>query len=186
MKKVLATAAFLFASSSYAAQNLTGLWTIHSKINDTESNVGCKLVVTDNKITGTCNFQNKDRQVTGSVDKDKVTLQYDADYNGTAFTLIYTGTLDNSGKIAGIVRLQPFNVDGLFTAAPGPPPQSQSADTGWRKYPARDPHMPGFVAAKELPDGANPPVNADGNFILGPTHTPAPKRKRNPAYRKAK
>jgi enterochelin esterase-like enzyme len=30
------------------------------------------------------------------------------------------------------------------------------------------------VTAKELPDGANAPANADGNFILGPTHSPAP------------
>jgi len=39
--------------------------------------------------------------------------------------------------------------------------------------PARDPHTPGYVAAKELPDGANAPPD-DGNFILGPTHNPAP------------
>jgi hypothetical protein len=119
MKRLLATSALLFASSAFAAQTLTGVWTIHSKINDTESDIECKLVATDNKLTGSCNFQDKDRQVTGTVAGDKVTLQYDADYNGTAFTLVYTGTLDNSGKIAGIVRLQPFNVDGLFTAAPG-------------------------------------------------------------------
>jgi len=40
--------------------------------------------------------------------------------------------------------------------------------------PTRDPHTPGYVAAKELPDGANAPANEDGNFILGPTHNPAP------------
>src|ERR1700722_5675005 len=40
--------------------------------------------------------------------------------------------------------------------------------------PTRDPHTPGYVTAKELPDGAIPPPDADGNFILGPTHTPAP------------
>jgi enterochelin esterase-like enzyme len=40
--------------------------------------------------------------------------------------------------------------------------------------PTRDPHTPGYVAATELPDGAIPPADADGNFILGPTHTPAP------------
>ena len=40
--------------------------------------------------------------------------------------------------------------------------------------PARDPNTPGYVAAKVLPDGANAPANADGNFILGPTHDPAP------------
>ena len=40
--------------------------------------------------------------------------------------------------------------------------------------PTRDPHTPGFVAATELPDGAVPPPSAEGNFIIGPTHTPAP------------
>jgi hypothetical protein len=85
MKRLLATSALLFASSAFAAQNLTGLWTIHSKINDSESNVECNFVVTDHKITGTCNFQNKDRQVTGTVDGDKVTLQYDADYNSIVY-----------------------------------------------------------------------------------------------------
>src|SRR3984885_1338397 len=40
--------------------------------------------------------------------------------------------------------------------------------------PTRDPNTPGYVTAKDLPDGANAPANADGNFILGPTHNPAP------------
>ncbi len=40
--------------------------------------------------------------------------------------------------------------------------------------PTRDPHSPGFVVAKELPDGAVPPADVDGNFIVGPTHEPAP------------
>ena len=40
--------------------------------------------------------------------------------------------------------------------------------------PTRDPHTPGFVKAKELPDGSVPPADAYGNFIIGPTHNPAP------------
>jgi hypothetical protein len=40
--------------------------------------------------------------------------------------------------------------------------------------PARDPHTPGYVSATELPDGSVPPADADGNFIIGPTHAPAP------------
>jgi iron(III)-enterobactin esterase len=39
--------------------------------------------------------------------------------------------------------------------------------------PVRDPHSPGYVTAKELPDGAVPSANLDGNFIIGPTHSPA-------------
>jgi hypothetical protein len=33
-------------------------------------------------------------------------------------TLVYTATLDDSGKIAGIVEVQPFGVTGDFTATP--------------------------------------------------------------------
>ena len=40
--------------------------------------------------------------------------------------------------------------------------------------PTRDPHTPGYVTAKELPDGANASVKEDGNFIIGPTHNPVP------------
>lgn len=40
--------------------------------------------------------------------------------------------------------------------------------------PVRDPHAPGLVEAQELPDGAVPPPGANGNFIIGPTHAPAP------------
>jgi len=40
--------------------------------------------------------------------------------------------------------------------------------------PTRNPHSPGYVTAKELPDGSNPPANADGNFILGPVSDAPP------------
>src|ERR1700752_5035331 len=40
--------------------------------------------------------------------------------------------------------------------------------------PTRDPNTPGYVKAKELPDGAIPSAKEDGNFIIGPTHNPAP------------
>src|SRR6266700_2531717 len=40
--------------------------------------------------------------------------------------------------------------------------------------PARDPNTPGFVTAKELPDGTLPPIDADGNFVIGARHAPAP------------
>jgi len=40
--------------------------------------------------------------------------------------------------------------------------------------PTRDPHSPGYVDAKELPDGQVPSPKDDGNFIIGATHDPAP------------
>jgi len=47
------------------------------------------------------------------------------------------------------------------------------AAAGREAPPARDPHAPGYVEARELPDGAVPPGDANGNFIVGPTHKPA-------------
>jgi iron(III)-enterobactin esterase len=40
--------------------------------------------------------------------------------------------------------------------------------------PTRDPHTPGYVVATMLPDGAVPRADAYGNFVIGPTHNPAP------------
>ena len=45
--------------------------------------------------------------------------------------------------------------------------------------PTRDPHTPGYVDAKELPDGSVPSAVVDGNFIIGPTHNPAPEMSAN-------
>ena len=47
--------------------------------------------------------------------------------------------------------------------------------------PTRDPHSPGYVTATELPDGAVPAADAEGNFIIGPTHSPAAEMTANDA-----
>src|SRR3954465_3358420 len=58
-------------------------------------------------------------------------------------------------------------------AAPQTPPSPSAAATR-PPPPTRDPHTPGYVQAAELPDGTVPAADADGNFIIGPTHLPAP------------
>ncbi|HET6251722.1 MAG TPA: alpha/beta hydrolase-fold protein [Tepidisphaeraceae bacterium] len=55
----------------------------------------------------------------------------------------------------------------LATLTSGVFPAISSAET-------RDPNTPGYVKAKELPDGDVPPADVDGNFIVGPTHKQAP------------
>jgi enterochelin esterase family protein len=57
--------------------------------------------------------------------------------------------------------------------APSTPP-AQTAAPPRPTPPTRDPNTPGYVTAKELPDGAVAPLDVDGNFIIGPTHSPAP------------
>jgi enterochelin esterase family protein len=70
--------------------------------------------------------------------------------------------------------------DPAIAQTPATPP-AQAAPTPPRPTPpTRDPFTPGFVTAKELPDGTVPPVDVDGNFIIGPTHPPAPETVVNP------
>lgn len=63
-----------------------------------------------------------------------------------------------------------------MTQSPPPAtPATQATAPVARPTPAtRDPHTPGYVTGTELPDGAVPSPDADGNFIIGPTHNPAP------------
>jgi enterochelin esterase-like enzyme len=67
---------------------------------------------------------------------------------------------------------------GVVAAAQGPPPPATTPATPAAQParptpPTRDPHTPGYVTATELPDGEVPSPDADGNFIIGPTHKPA-------------
>jgi enterochelin esterase-like enzyme len=57
-------------------------------------------------------------------------------------------------------------------AATTPAPQPTRANRP--PPPTRDPNTPGYVKATHLPDGAGPPADAYGNFVIGPPYTPAP------------
>jgi enterochelin esterase-like enzyme len=66
------------------------------------------------------------------------------------------------------------NVQPPATAAPAAPAAPAAISLARPAVPVRDPSAPGFVPAKELPDGSVPPANVDGNFIIGPTHNRDP------------
>jgi hypothetical protein len=124
VKTILAASTLLFASSAFAAgaPGLTGQWSIHNSIAGNESDQECSFVQTDNKLSGSCKSQEgKDLPVTGSLDGNKLTWKYDSEFNGSPLTLTYTATLDDSGKIAGNVEVDPFGVTGDFTATPEKP-----------------------------------------------------------------
>ena len=79
-----------------------------------------------------------------------------------------------AGIIAGTTL-----VEGQDTAPAAPAPATAAQPAGRQNRPpspTRDARTPGYVTATnavELPDGGIPPVDAYGNFILGPTHPAA-------------
>jgi enterochelin esterase-like enzyme len=80
--------------------------------------------------------------------------------------------------IGGIICAAAPFVRGQGTTPTGPATTAQPAGRENRPpTPVRDPRTPGYATATnatQLPDGAVPPIGAYGNFILGPTHPPAP------------
>jgi enterochelin esterase family protein len=70
-----------------------------------------------------------------------------------------------------------FNAGSAMAQAQGTPAPATtptSTPTPRAQPPTRDPHTPGYVTAKDLPDGTVPSPDVDDNFIIGPTHPPAP------------
>ncbi len=122
MKALLLSALLVsFAVPALAADNPTmaGKWKIHSSIAGNDSDSECTLTQTGNDIGGTCKTaEGKDTKAIGKVDGAKVSWQFESEYNGTPLTIKYTATLDPAaaGKIAGTVSVDPFGVDGDFTA----------------------------------------------------------------------
>jgi enterochelin esterase family protein len=88
-------------------------------------------------------------------------------------------SMNSRHVIGAVLALTICAAGSMAQVAPqSPPPAAPSSQTTAAPPrptpPTRDPHTPGYVTAKELPDGAVPPVSVEGNFIIGPTHTAAP------------
>lgn len=94
---------------------LTGQWKVHSSVSGNDSDAECTFVQKDNGLTGTCTTDQGASKLTGKIDGTKVSWSYDSEYNGSPLTVTYNGTL-SSGKIMGEVDVEPFAVDGDFTA----------------------------------------------------------------------
>lgn len=67
-----------------------------------------------------------------------------------------------------------ISLNAAMAQAPAAAPATTPARPARPTPPTRDPNTPGYVKAKELPDGEVPSPKEDGNFIIGPTHNPSP------------
>jgi len=97
------------------ASEIAGKWKIHQSIAGNESDSDCTFTQKDNDLAGECVAPQGSIKIAGKIDGKKVSWSYNGDYNGTALTVKYSGTLD-SGKITGEIEVDPFSATGDFTA----------------------------------------------------------------------
>lgn len=92
---------------------------IHSVIQGHEGDIECNLTQEGQKVSGTCKSPQApgaSLEMTGKVQNDQVTLQYNTQYNGDDLTIVYTAKLETAQKFAGSVNVQPMDVGGEFAA----------------------------------------------------------------------
>jgi len=104
-------------SLSAAAQDCSGVWKVDGSIQDQTIAATCTLKQAGADITGTCKVDaDKSLDVKGGVTDKQVTWRYDEEYEGTVYTLTYTGTLETDTSIKGSIIVSPSDTEGSFTA----------------------------------------------------------------------
>jgi hypothetical protein len=125
-KAILAIGAVVLSAvyARAATPSISGSYKVHLSVSGSEYDADCTFTQTDQQLTGTCKGDGGNNTLKRSVDGSKATWKYDIDYNGMQLTLVYTGTIADSGKIEGDVDVQPVGAQGSFTATPSTPSQS--------------------------------------------------------------
>jgi hypothetical protein len=107
----------IFASLPALAEDFSGVWKIDGSIADHAITPTCTLKQVDTRISGNCKVDDGHvLTVDGSVQEKQVTWKYDQEYEGTVYTLTYTGMLDSSTSLKGTVTADPSDSMGDFTA----------------------------------------------------------------------
>jgi hypothetical protein len=117
MKKLLVLLAF--TSVPALAQDFSGVWKIDGVIGDHSVVATCNFKQTETHITGSCKMDQSDKalDVKGELGDKQVSWKYDIDYQGTTYTLTYTGTPDSAAaSIKGTILVVPSDSEGDFTA----------------------------------------------------------------------
>ncbi|HTP34456.1 MAG TPA: hypothetical protein VMJ75_19900 [Candidatus Acidoferrales bacterium] len=109
-------AILLAAIPAVAADSVSGKWQIHQSIVGNESDLSCTLTQTGDDLSGTCDSPTGAVKISGKVSETKVTWTFQSEYNGSPLTMKYSGTMASPTKMTGIVSVDPYNVEGEFTA----------------------------------------------------------------------
>ncbi len=101
--------------------SISGSWQVHVVIGSYDNVIVCNFTQKADALSGTCGTDNGAVSITGSVADEKVNWSYKTQYQGSAVTPNYQGTVDSSSKptkMTGTVDVPELAADGDFTATP--------------------------------------------------------------------
>ncbi len=110
----------LLAAVPAAASDIPGVWRIQGSVGGQNVTSVCNLKQQGEKVTGSCAMDGEQPvDVVGSVKADKVMLQYGIDDGGTNIIISFNGTLNSPSEMKGEVFVDPYEMQGTFTARQG-------------------------------------------------------------------
>jgi hypothetical protein len=113
MKSLLLLAAL---SALPVLADVSGVWDVEGDIAGNPVVAACTLKQEEAKLSGACKSELGNSELTGAVDTDKVKWQYEIEYQGMKYTLIYDAKLDSESSMKGTIALASGEADGTFNA----------------------------------------------------------------------
>lgn len=116
MKTFLMTlSAVALAAVTALAADVSGTWKVEGEVYATPVKFSSALKQQGAELSGTATFEDgKAVPVTGSVKDKAVSFEFDTEHEGTAYHLVFTGTLGDDGAVKGTIAVA--GVEGTFTA----------------------------------------------------------------------
>jgi hypothetical protein len=120
MRKVI-VGWFMLICLPALADDVSGVWKVDGMVADAPVSATCTLKQADTAISGNCKVSNEKiadqtLDTKGEVKGKQVTWTYRIEYEGTPYTLTYTGTLGSATSIKGSIAVDPSDSTGDFTA----------------------------------------------------------------------
>lgn len=126
MKNVVLLVGIMSVMAVPQAENgsIDGKWNIQRSVAGNDSEVECTFIQKKDALDGSCESDDpgKPAALMGKLDGKKITWSVQGNYNGTTTTITYKGVID-AGVIKGTLKVDPFGVDGEFSATPIKPKQ---------------------------------------------------------------
>ena len=118
----------LLAAIPAAASDIPGIWRISGSVAGQTFTSVCNLKQQGEKVTGTCNMEGEQPvDVVGSIKDDQVMLQYGIDDGGTNLIITFNGILSSKTEMKGALFVDPFDMQGTFTAQQGATTEAEVA-----------------------------------------------------------
>jgi alpha-mannosidase len=114
------SALILLATIPAAASDISGVWRINGSVAGQTVTSVCNLKQQSEKLTGTCKMDGEQPvEASGTIKADQVLLQLGIDDGGTTLIISFSGTLDSNSEMKGTLYVDPFEMQGSFTARQG-------------------------------------------------------------------